>query len=455
MEEQPRKFYLSVSNLGEPLYDDIVNSDLPKEEKVKQIKWRGQAYRDQLDDQLHKDYARIGLGGLVSAIGALPIAITKNPVIGSAIGGGVYELGQGIMEGDEFPELMQRAGWGGAIGGTVGGAISKLPQAARFVNNLSGGRIGEGVNSLANKLASNRKVLDATRGLNNFLNTDINKLYNPFKNTEEVLFDSANPRHRLQADLINKYNPAPDSYHTWVRNADDIYTFEDTLKPPQFDADFIGNDFDPSYTWDMAQNAIKNGEIEVFSSYPIEKGVFVTPSTMEAQSYAGSGKIYSKKVPLDDVAWIDGSQGQYAPIDKEYMSALQNTKNDKFILNWDNPEKSRWVGTSEKGNIKKSKSRYYNGQKYRDWDFDIRVSDHNKAIKGSGQWPDDNYNILDFDGIKVKIDKDFYTGNDLDIVVDSIGDFNKVKSKLNKYLQEQIPLIYKNELNAKMPNIYK
>lgn len=174
MEEQPRKFYLSVSNLGEPLYDDIVNSDLPKEEKVKQIKWRGQAYRDELDNQLHKDYARIGLGGLVSAIGALPIAITKNPVIGSAIGGGVYEVGQGIMEGDEFPELMQRAGLGGAIGGTVGGAVSKLPDAARFVNNLSGGRIGNALKPIGDKI-TNSKLYDT-------LMTDI-KAFNPNKQT--------------------------------------------------------------------------------------------------------------------------------------------------------------------------------------------------------------------------------------------------------------------------------
>lgn len=178
MEEQPRKFYLSVSNLGEPLYDDIVNSDLPKEEKVKQIKWRGQAYRDELDDQLHKDYARIGLGGLVSAVGALPIAITKNPVIGSAIGGGVYELGQGIMEGDELPELMQRAGWGGAIGGTVGGAVSKLPDAARFVNNLSGGRIGNALKPIGEKIAQNPAVQKAY----DVLMTDI-RAFNPNKQT--------------------------------------------------------------------------------------------------------------------------------------------------------------------------------------------------------------------------------------------------------------------------------
>ena len=50
----------------------------------------------------------------------------------------------------------------------------------------------------------------------------------------------------------------------------------------------------------------------MYSSYPIKNGTFVTPSKMEAMSYAGSNKVYSKVVSLDDVAWIDPTQGQYA-----------------------------------------------------------------------------------------------------------------------------------------------
>jgi hypothetical protein len=135
-EEQPLTLYGRITNTNEPpKYDDIQNSNLPKEEKIRQIQYRTKAYQDDLDRQLHKDYARIGLGGLVSAVGALPIAITKNPVIGSAIGGGVYELGQGIMEGDEFPELMQRSGWGSAIGGITGGTVSKAAKAINKFNN--------------------------------------------------------------------------------------------------------------------------------------------------------------------------------------------------------------------------------------------------------------------------------------------------------------------------------
>lgn len=135
---------------------------------------------------------------------------------------------------------------------------------------------------------------------------------------------------------------------------------------------------------------------------------------------------------------------------EEFINKQRDDYSDSVKINWNNPEKSKFQDSVHG----KSKSRYYNNQKYRDWDFDIRVSDHNKALKGSGQWPDDNYRILDFNGIKVKIDEDFYTGNDLDIVVDSIGDFNKIKKELNKYLEKEIPKIYEEELHKKMPKLY-
>ena len=51
--------------------------------------------------------------------------------------------------------------------------------------------------------------------------------------------------------------------------------------------------------------------ITVYSSHMIEPGVFVTPSKMEAQSYSGDGKVYTKTVMLTDVAWINPTQGQY------------------------------------------------------------------------------------------------------------------------------------------------
>lgn len=43
----------------------------------------------------------------------------------------------------------------------------------------------------------------------------------------------------------------------------------------------------------MAQEALESGKITVYSSYDIEKGVFVSPSRMEAESYTASRTSYS------------------------------------------------------------------------------------------------------------------------------------------------------------------
>ena len=122
---------------------------------------------------------------------------------------------------------------------------------------------------------------------------------------------NVNTLKQRQLQVIQDSNAAPDPYHTWVRDESDILTFEEALNDPDW-ADY--DEFDPSYSTDMARQALSSGEITVYSSYPIETGVFVTPSRMEAESYAGSGQVYERTVPLTDVAWIDPTQGQYAPV---------------------------------------------------------------------------------------------------------------------------------------------
>ncbi len=117
----------------------------------------------------------------------------------------------------------------------------------------------------------------------------------------------------MQFDVISKSNPATDDMHTWIRSTNDIKTYQEALS----EAGFEGDDFAPDYTGNMVNKALETGKITVYSSNPIENGIFVTPSKMEAQSYAGKGKVYSKEVSLDDVAWIDEIQGQYAPVSNQ------------------------------------------------------------------------------------------------------------------------------------------
>ena len=62
--------------------------------------------------------------------------------------------------------------------------------------------------------------------------------------------------------------------------------------------------------------ALESGRITVYSSKPIKNGVFISPSYMQAESYSGNKKVYSKEVSVNDVAWIDQFEGQLTEIDK-------------------------------------------------------------------------------------------------------------------------------------------
>lgn len=114
-----------------------------------------------------------------------------------------------------------------------------------------------------------------------------------------------------QLDIIKNNNPVNDDYHTWIRNVEDIKTLEETIN----DSDWSDYDeYNPDLSRQDIENAIDSGKITVYSSYPIKQGIFVSPSKMEAESYSSNGKVYSKEVNINDVAWIDPTQGQYAKV---------------------------------------------------------------------------------------------------------------------------------------------
>ena len=141
----------------------------------------------------------------------------------------------------------------------------------------------------------------------------------------------ADQRKAAQFDIIQNSNAAEDDYHTWIRSASEIKTLSETLADPEW-AEY--DEYDPDYTRQMAENDVKNGKVTVYSSYPIGNGVFVTPSRMEAESYSANGKVYSKTVNVDDVAWIDPTQGQYAPVGMKFSaSAEQISEQDRENLN--------------------------------------------------------------------------------------------------------------------------
>jgi len=120
------------------------------------------------------------------------------------------------------------------------------------------------------------------------------------------------PEHKVeQFKIVQATNPMNDDYHVGIRKPSDIKTWEEAIKNPD---SFAWGDFSK----EDAEKALKSGKIIIYSSYPIKNGVFVSTSYAQSEQYAGGKgkKVYSKVVPLEDVAWIDGDEGQFAKLRK-------------------------------------------------------------------------------------------------------------------------------------------
>lgn len=187
--------------------------------------------------------------------------------------------------------------------------------------------------SLVAQRPSNQKITsnEDTTSINSISSNknDVNTTTKYSMQESENNSDSINllkNKKQQQLEIIQKNNPMQDDYHTGIRKVEDIKTLEETLNDSEW-ADY--SEFDPDYTREMAEKSIKSGKITVYSSYPIEQGVFISPSYMEAESYSSNGKVFSKEVNVDDVAWIDPTQGQYAKVDNKKYS--QSTTFDNFV----------------------------------------------------------------------------------------------------------------------------
>lgn len=102
-----------------------------------------------------KNMGRIALGSLVSGASFHPIL--NIPYVGTGLGGAMYDAGQAIVEGDNLGDIAKRAGRGFAIGETVGA----VPYVGKGANKLSGGKIGNALDSAAQKVAANSAVQKA------------------------------------------------------------------------------------------------------------------------------------------------------------------------------------------------------------------------------------------------------------------------------------------------------
>ena len=132
------------------------------------------------------------------------------------------------------------------------------------------------------------------------------------------LAEGINPKREMQRGdqmrMVTKENPMLDDYHTGIRTREDVKTFDEMLSDAEANFREYGSLSYPDMDIEMLREAKRTGEITVYSSKPIRAGHFVTPSRMNAEDYAGGEKVYSKKVSVEDIAWISEDEGQFAPV---------------------------------------------------------------------------------------------------------------------------------------------
>ena len=189
--------------------------------------------------------------------------------------------------------------------------------------------IANGKGSLLDKAGAISALERVKEALTRFWKATADLLHIHFTTTEEVadkvlvdLLNGVNPnevareyrRKQKQLERINETNPMLDNYHVGIRGLSDILTMREAIEEARQEAeegDYETLSAYPDITNEMLENALQSGKITVYSSKPIKDGNFVTPSRMQAEDYAGDGRVYSKTVSIDDVAWINTDEGQF------------------------------------------------------------------------------------------------------------------------------------------------
>lgn len=241
-----------------------------------------------------------------------------------------------------------------------------------------------------------------------------------------------------QFEIIKNNNPMEDDYHTGIRSMDDIKTANEVFTKENFEE--VSN---PDFTFEDAQKALETGKVTVYSSKPIENGSFVSTSKMEAESYSGSGKVYTKEVPLDNVAWIENTQGQYTDLSKSQSTQAETI--DEKSVQIKQEEKPTNISETEEvfnryhkdaSNIS-DKYDYNKSTSSHDTGFGISFTTSDKYIKGK--------NKQDIIQSKLVSKNGFLESNSNKVDTDTI---NKLNNIFEKYVPDAPKMFQDNITNA-------
>lgn len=206
-------------------------------------------------------------------------------------------------------------------------------------------KVAEGKGSVFEKAEAISALERVKQALARFWKGVCDFLHIRYTSAEEVadrvmkdMLDGVNPREVLhkneQNAVIQRVNPMEDDYHTGVRGVEDIRTLREAIAEARAEGEEGGWDALSSYpdvSNAMLEAALRSGRVRVYSSKPIEAGVFVTPSRMQAEDYAGGGKVYSKEVSVDDVAWLNTDEGQLADVMSKDETGMSNRLRFQYV----------------------------------------------------------------------------------------------------------------------------
>ena len=245
---------------------------------------------------------KVGVGFIKNGTSFANTAL-RSGVVGSGIGGVA-----GAMNAERVEDVVPNAFGGSLSGAAIGGA---LPLATGIAGKMTRPLFTTKKAPITIPTKEQLEAYPAESTFNpnnNYTRADaLSALEKRADNLGVELHNNIDEVKEAQLKLINHKNPASNDYLTWIRKKEDIKTFDEALKYPEFTSD---------YTRQMADDAINSGKIKVYSGYNIKDGTFVTPSKKEALSYSGTDKLDELEVPLQDVAWISPKEGLYAPVTK-------------------------------------------------------------------------------------------------------------------------------------------
>lgn len=139
-----------------------------KQAEIARIKAEFEARNKEIDREHRQALGRIGLGATMQGLSALPI--NKIPIVGSALGGALFDAGGAIMEGASGAEIADRAKRGAFAGATVEGAIRAIPIVGK---PLAQSKVGRTVIDKSNEALKPLLESNVAKNIGNVLTKEI------------------------------------------------------------------------------------------------------------------------------------------------------------------------------------------------------------------------------------------------------------------------------------------